>query len=403
MQIPELPEVRELKHLSPSLYEAVLVCKARAAWIAFGERDSVPQHSRALLGTSVHAVVEDAHNGRLPGGDDESRRTEARDLFDRKAKDLYDDAHPLLRAKFPGPERIPYYYLFRERAVLLALDAAGRPSATRAAAGAPGPRVEPPQVALVETTLRSRDGLLVGRPDYVDSVAREVVDYKTGAGPDDDPEGLRDSEVRQLRLYVYLAGEIGLDLQKGAVVRADGRRVALDIPEADAVAEGQRAREALYAFNAGAAEGFKQLAEPSPEACRYCPCIPFCEAFWEKATAAWTDRCGAHVEGTVTQVSRAVVQNTALITFELAVARGTTTAGIAVVQQLPENWARAGGASLPTVGDMVRIVDARVADETHGTAVIRPDRLTTALWTVRDASARDGQPDDENSEAGGGR
>ena len=403
MRIPEQPAVRELKHLSPSLYEAVLVCKARAAWIAFGDPDRVPQHPRALLGTCVHAVVEDAHNGRLPPGDDDSRRAAAREIFDRKAKDLYDGAHPLLRAKFPAAERIPYYYLFRERAALLALDAAARPEAAHPAATGPGPRRQPPQGALVETTLRSRDGLLVGRPDYVDAAAGEVVDYKTGAGPDDDPDGLRDSEARQLRLYVHLARELGLDLQKGVVVRADGRRVVLDIADGDAVAEGQRAREELRAFNAEAAEGFKRLAEPSPEACRYCPCIPFCEAFWEKATAVWADQCGLHLEGTVSGVSRAVVQNTPLITLELAVARGTTAPGAAVVQQLPEKWACADGVPPPEAGDVVRVVDARLADGAAAVAVIRPDRLTTALWTVcRASAAREDGPDGENDGAGSG-
>lgn len=403
MRIPGQPAVRELSHLSPSLYEAVLVCKARAAWIAFGDRDRVPQHPRALLGTCVHAVVEDAHNGRLPPGDDDSRRAAAREIFDRKAKDLYDGAHPLLRAKFPAAERIPYYYLFRERAALLALDAAARPNAAHPAAAGPGPGTQPPQGALVETTLRSRDGLLVGRPDYVDAAASEVIDYKTGAGPEDDPAGLLGSEARQLRLYVHLARELGLDLKRGVVVRADGRRVALDVSEADAATEGQESREALRSFNAEAAKGFKRLAEPSPETCRYCPCIPFCEAFWETAAADWADQCGTHVEGTVFSVSRAVVQNTALITLELAMTRGTAPPGTAVVQQLPEKWACGDGTPPPQAGDIVRVVNCRAADEADGVSVIRPDRLTTAFWTVRRATSAAARAEDaEKSGAGDG-
>jgi hypothetical protein len=404
MRIPEQPAVEELKHLSSGLYEAARVCKAHAAWLAFGDRDGVPHHPRALLGICVHAVVEDAYNGRLPSGDEDHRRSGARDIFDSKATKLHAAAHPLLRAKFPTPERIPYYHLFREWAALLAVDAAARPNAEHVSAAAPKSGTPLPERPLVETTLRSRDGLLTGRPDYVDPAVGDVVNYKTGAGPDDDPEGLRDSEVRQLRLYVHLAHERGIDLRRGVVVRLNGRRVALEVSEAEAAAEGQSAREALRAFNAKTAEGFKRLAEPSPGACRHCPCIPFCEAFWESATPAWASECGTHVEGTVSAVFRAVMHETALVTLELTVARGTAAPGFAVVQQLPEKWVCAGGAQSPAVGDVIRVVNCRLADDAGETALIRPERLTTAVWTVRRAAAAaaDDGTAKENVDAGNG-
>ena len=259
-----------------------------------------------------------------------------------------------------------------------------------------------PRARICRLTRRCSRRAALCRGGDQDRPSRSRLSGRTfGAPAADQPAG--DSEARQLRLHVHLARELGLDLQKGVVVRADGRRVVLDIADADAVAEGQRAREELRAFNAEAAEGFKRLAEPSPEACRYCPCIPFCEAFWEKATAVWADQCGLHLEGTVSGVSRAVVQNTPLITLELAVARGTTAPGAAVVQQLPEKWACADGVPPPEAGDVVRVVDARLADDADDVAVIRPDRLTTALWTVcRASAAREDGPDGENNGAGSG-
>ena len=359
--------------------------------MAFGESEAVPQHPRALLGTCLHSVVADAHNGRLASGDHESRRSAARELFDRKARDLYAVAHPLVRAKFAAPERIPFYYLFRERAVLLALAARARGDIAHAAPAAFAVGAQPKWAVLVETRLTSRDGLLVGRPDYVDSAAGEIVDYKTGAGPEEDPDGLLDSEARQLRFYVHLARELGLEFDKGAVVRSDGRRVELGVSAADAADEGQRAREALRAFNAAASETFNRIAEPAPESCRYCPCIPFCESFWEKATVDWADQCGTHIEGTVSSVSRVVMQNTALITLDLAVTRGTTAPGPAVVQQLPEGWASGDGTPAPEAGDVVRVVNCRLANEAEAVTLIRPDRLTTALWTVSRAPEAGGE------------
>jgi hypothetical protein len=284
------------------------------------------------------------------------------------------------------PQRVPYYYLFRERAAALTLGMAARINAENAATPASGAVASRALGTLAETTLRSRDGLLLGRPDYVDPPTGEVVDYKTGAGPEHDPDGLSDAEARQLRLYVHLAREHSFSVRRGVVVRSDGRRIALDITEADAAAEGQLARETLAAFNATASEGFKNVAKPSREACRYCPCIPFCEPFWEAAAPSWVETCGSHVEGAISAMNTAVVQDTTLVTIELAVTRGTVRSRAAVVQQLPEAWACADGAPPPRVGDVVRVVNSRLMEDSGQSALLRPDRLTTALWTVRPAA-----------------
>lgn len=403
MRIPDRPSVRELKHLSPSLYEAALLCRARAAWAAFGDREALPQHPIALLGTCLHAVVEDAHNGELAPGGDQSRRVAARQIFDRRAKKLHERAHPLLRAKFAAPDRLPYYNLFRERAVLLALEAASRVDLGPAAAAPESTALPRLNDSLVEANLTSPDGLLVGRPDWINAAAGEVVDYKTGAGPDDDSAGLLDSEARQLRLYVHIARARGLNVTRGVVVRADGRRVAMDVPEAEAEAEGQRARELLRAFNADARKSFEELAKPAPSSCRYCPCIPFCEPFWEAVSPAWAEQCGIHVEGTVSKVNRSVLQNAALLTLELNVLRGTTPAGSATVQQIPEKWVSAGDSELPEAGGLVRVVNCRPGDDTEAGRIIRADRMTTAVWIVRSAPAEAGQSGNEQQDAEGAR
>lgn len=383
MRLPDRPSVKALKHLSPSLYSAALTCKARAAWIAFGDRSAVPQHPKAILGICVHAVAEAAHKGQLPSGDDESRRAAARGMFDRTAGELYDRANPLLRAKFSAPDRLPYYNLFRERAALLALEASASLDGKLQAAPPPGAASPAQAHRLVEAGLESPDGLLIGRADYIDTAAGEVVDYKTGTGPEEEPGGITESEARQLRFYVHLARAVGLNLSRGVVVRADGRRAAMDVSEPEAAAEGHRAREVLHSFNAEAGRSFEELAEPGPDTCRNCPCIPLCEPFWRAASATWAEQCGTHVEGTVSGVSRSVVQNIALLTLDLTVERGTAALGRGVVQQLPETWATADGTAPPGPGDLVRLVTCRVADAAADLSLIRADRLATALWTVR--------------------
>ena len=191
-----------LTRLSPSQYQAGRMCKARLAWAARGRRDELPDHPKALLGTSFHAVVEAAALGRFPEENDEAIGAVARDMFDQVTGSAYGRAHELLRVKYRSAEALPYYYLFRERAALAAVGVAagrGRPSASNVPV-----RGEAPPRRLIETTLTSSDGLLFGRPDYVDLQAEEIVDYKTGVSFE-DATAISDAEIRQLNLYVHLA------------------------------------------------------------------------------------------------------------------------------------------------------------------------------------------------------
>ena len=244
----------------------------------------MPQHPKAILGICLHGVVEAAHTGRFTSADEGSTRGAARELFDRSAADLHRRAHVLLRAKFSSPERMPYYNLFRERAAVLAVQVVSRQDAMQESALPIGESSGGPRGGLTEEKLTSRDGLLSGRADYIDTLASEIVDYKTGVGPEDEPEGLLDSEARQLRFYAHVARDRGIAVTKGVVVRADGRRVSIALPEDAVAAEGKRAREVLGAINAKVGRSFEEVADPSPVNCVNCPCIPFCEPFW---MAAW--------------------------------------------------------------------------------------------------------------------
>jgi hypothetical protein len=378
MRVPDAPGVTPLQHLSPSVYEALFRCRALAAWAAFGDRGTLPQHPKAFLGVCLHGVVEDAHNGRLAGSDGEGRPAAARNLFDERARFLYDHAHPLIRVKFSSPERLPYYNLFRERA---ALEAAA--SAERIERGVPSANATQPAPELrlyAEKKLLSRDGLLVGRPDLIDAVAQEVVDYKTGAPQDEAVDAVSEAEARQLRLYVHLAQDNGLPVSRAVVARPDGRCASIDVSREEANAEGRRARDLLAKYNSGAGVAFSEAAQPSPESCRFCPCIPLCEAFWRAASPTWEDQCGVQLEGHVAAVEESTVQGMKLMTLRVQVQRGTVAAGEAFVEQIPEAWTTADGSNPPREGAVVRIVHARRAGD-DVPPVIRVDRTATSVWT----------------------
>lgn len=378
MQIPVPPDTASLRHLAPSQYEAGRACKARLAWTTCGRRDELPVHPKALLGTCFHAVIEAAATGRFAAQDDEVIGASAREMFDRQAAIAYSGAHALLRVKYRSVEVLPYYYLFRERAALLAqrvVDRRGSPSPTAAPVrGATLP------TRLIETTLTSRDGLIFGRPDYVDLQAHEIVDYKTGASADDAP-AVSPAEIRQLNLYVHLALENDLPVSRGVIVRPGGRRDATDVTEAQADAEGRQAREVLEAFNQIAGRPFDAIAQPAAETCQFCPCVPFCESFWRDAASAWLEECGTHIEGRITAITESQVQGIQVLTFDLDVSRGTVDSARVFVEQVPESWTTVGGCPRPSIGDVLRIVHGR-ATSPGGAPVVKIDRTLTSVWTV---------------------
>ena len=124
MRLPRATTVAPIRQISPSLYQAMLRCRARAAWIAHGDKAAVPLQPKALLGTCFHAAVEQANRGQFSGLGRDEQLQAARNVFDRSAQTVLAQTHPLLRVKFGSPEKLPYYNLYRERAAIEAADSA---------------------------------------------------------------------------------------------------------------------------------------------------------------------------------------------------------------------------------------------------------------------------------------
>lgn len=370
MLTPPEPAPAPIQAISPSLYEALLLCPARATWYANGSRSILPTHPSALLGTCFHAVMEALQRGIAHGDEDECREG-ARRAFDELAARIHGEAQPLLRVKFPSPARIPYYNLIRERAAAAAAEYCRTVQH-------PGERS---RSSVAEARFESSDHVIVGRPDLIDPEHSEVIDYKTGQ-PHDDGWQVSEREGRQLRLYAYLAAESGIEVTKGTIIRSNGETGSIQIPEKDAQAEAESARRLLAEFNASVESGisFRDAAIPSPTACRMCPCIPLCEAFWDAADSGWREECGVHVEGTVSSIHPAEVQGTALLTITVDASRGTLDEGEASIEQIPQGWVLADGDRCPERADAVRLVDGRLVSEDP--AVVRADRVTTSLWRL---------------------
>jgi hypothetical protein len=385
MFAPEPPDMVQLARITPSIYEAGLTCLAKAAWYALGGHGVLPDNPAAILGTSFHEVVAAAHRGTLMAAN-HSDRTPARQLFDETVRTLHKNAHPLVKLKFPIPERLPYYNLQRERTSIIAAHIA----VSRLSTGSPVETLRTStSPARTESRLRSKDGLIVGRADHIDGKSESVVDYKSGYVVGADADAVSDSEARQLRLYAYLAGENGIYVSKGIVVRGSGQRCELPISPAEAEAEANSARTQLQTIDAAVTNGavFSDLASPSPQSCKSCVCIPFCTSFWAAVKPEWSPDCGSHVEGNVIDVESRLIQGVSLTTLSLAVRSGTISGQTASVEQIPSDWMKIED-DLPCSGDVVRVVHGRELEMNGNTAVVRIDKAMIAVWRLRVDTSR---------------
>jgi PD-(D/E)XK nuclease superfamily len=378
MTLPHPPKPTKLACLSLSTYEAMRYCKARAAWLAFGNREVLPGSPAAILGLCFHDVVAKAQTGQLYIGG-ETVESAARHHFNNKAEDLFTKSHEMFKVKFGVKERLPFYYLRREESVALARTlspGASHPVGSRSSKQKPSPKD-------IEQSLRSKDDLLYGRPDLIDSVAGEVVDYKTRRESSEDSEEITDRERRQLRFYAHLANENGMKVQRGTIALANGKRFTVELSDKEVLQEAISAVEALESYNAtvNSKTTFEEIATPAPQNCLYCPCMVLCEAFWGQAKPAWQESVGAHLQGKIQSISNAVVQGTNLVTLHIQSVGGTICeSGEVVLEQIPEEWLLGRLKPSNTSENLVRIINARIGAITPERTVLRADRTATEVW-----------------------
>jgi len=328
-------------------------------------------------------------NREMLSRDANERRLEARGIFDRKAERQLSDAHPLIRQKYSSKEHLPFYFLQRERAVAYAV---GRLDASNQNSRRPITELSldaSRRTGRVEHSLTSGDGVIYGKPDLVNASEGWIVDYKTGASAEPGGDSPSAREKRQLALYVYLTYQNGINVTGGKIVRSNGQEAIIRISEEEAESEASIARGILRAYNtaAGLAESFVDLATPSKDNCQFCPCIPFCDAFWRESAPWWQDLTGANVEGEVSAIQRSV-HELPVLTLTLSNVIGTVEASNSeiILEQLPQQWLSLTSESLPTLGERVRVVDARkTATETP--VIIRADRGGTTVWVIPRSSS----------------
>jgi hypothetical protein len=318
--------------------------------------------------------------GELPS-DEAAVPAAARAVFDGEAQRILNSAHALLRAKYPTKEHLPNYFLQRERAVVAAKRLSLRVREQR------GPDRPPsPEAALSpEQTLVSADGQLKGKIDWLKVDDGEVVDYKAGIVPPGEGLEASDRERRQLTFYAYLANEKGHAVTKGTIVRSNGRTCSIQIAPQQATALAEDARQALADYNQAirSLNTFEQLAQPSKEACWFCPCIPVCEKFWQAEKTGWTEvqGFGWHIQGVITNISTSTLQGLTVMTMKLGRCTGTDIQQNTevTIEQVPVSWVTTDPSDIPREGDAIRVVHARKATA-DSTTVFRADKALSTIW-----------------------
>ncbi len=324
MQRPGEVTFAPLKRASHSTLEGLRSCQLRVAFgLDEGFAAAQQQSTWALLGTAVHGVYEALARGEFDGLDEDAVETAVGSqweaLIAARVEELKSEPDGL---QPPPPERWPRYQLTRVRLVNAVSEVARRRVAPREAGGQPARG----SVAVEEWT-ETKDGLLVGRVDRVESGngRLELVDIKNGVSWPEPSLGPDSSYGRQLLLYAFIwHDQHGEWPDVVSLQRTDGTRVSAQLDKALVEEQGREAYRLLEEFNEAVSRSPSEgsLASPSAETCDHCPFRGACNPFL-KATGPEWDMFRETVRGTVVKAE----DTTKGPRLTLAVSEGTVPTG----------------------------------------------------------------------------
>lgn len=374
---------------SPTRAESMRACMLRAGLSrAQAVSAFVLGNPKAWLGTAYHEVLE-----KLAGVDLQTESVEAavERLWTAAIASQHQRmlSHPLDR-RFGAPTTWPGYYVTRASADLRARGiASARPAGSHAAGAATPPSA--PAATIREEEFKAFDGKLLGRPDVIQD--GDVVDYKTGAIVEYDEIAQADvvkaAYVRQLRIYGYLAKQsLGSWPRRGVLLPAVGEGVEVPLNPTDCEAEARGAVALLDEYNARAtmASSVRDLAAPSPEACKWCSQKLVCEPFWESAVASWSGQLdGAAIEGDLVGAPEKV-QGGSAYAFSLCVVAGSEERKL--VRVAPLNPSTHDRVAALVAGERVRITGLRARPD--GVLVPTPRTIIRPLREIPDVQPAGG-------------
>lgn len=159
----------------------------------------------------------------------------------------------------------------------------------------------PPEHRLTEIRTATAEGDIAGRIDLLilnSSGHATVVDHKVGAITEADvvPGGRYHTQVL---LYAAMARDMGLKPVQTEIRPLGREPIVLHPSDADLAQAVKTAGQAIAHYNTAVQEGDElSLAQPSEDACRWCPFLVRCQAIWSGQEVDVGNISG--VEGTLT-------------------------------------------------------------------------------------------------------
>ena len=319
---PKVFELRPILVVSPSLAETLRACPLQAALSRIsGVESFVLGNPKAWLGTAYHEVLERLWTSTEPNLSDEQLIeylwSSAIDALRQKAI-----AHPH-DCRFALPEKWPGYHLARACVEIRAKQAlAEHPRLPGGGQSAYSATSE-----VREQQLSGMDGKLIGKPDLL--IDNEIRDYKSGTiyQKTAAAKTVKEGYLRQLRLYGHLANEnYGSCPRKGRLLPMQGAPVEIDLDPETCAAEAVDAVNLLNHYNSQliTVSDVRSLAEPSPEACRWCDFKIICAAFWETADVSWAEEISSGAVRGILNESPILIHNGRALSISLHIVGGTT-------------------------------------------------------------------------------
>jgi len=364
--------VESIEAVSPTLVETLYACKLQAGLSRVkGANRFVLGNPKAWLGTAYHEVLATA--GGYSGDDLETVLSAAWDAAINREHQRAKN-HPLDK-RFGEPETWPSYHLVAAMARIRAQEL------VEARQDSPERRPMPEPTTLAnhrEHKFSGAGGRIVGRPDVVRHY--EIIDFKSGNIYDSSAhEQIKRSYVRQLKLYAFLVNEsLGWWPRRAILAPMVGLPVEIDIDPRACEKEARDAVRLLNDYNALVSRhaDISQFANPSPEACQWCPFQSICPCFWDAVEPSWLDLGSAAIRGIICEAPKSLYhENTVFLAIE--VQGGTERQKVVEISSL-NTAIQLDGNSLKR-GDEVRITG--LSRRSDGTVYVT---LRTVLARVQD-------------------
>lgn len=303
------PSAKPLTSISPTFFNEAMECRLKAVWQANGNPPLLPRSPKTWVGSVVHRLLSEAGSARLPPQED---------AINHRWEQLIAQAHASIASSAvekhlsPLTRSVPDINVRRIRATRRAQEIAQR--STPRATSSTNPVSVPPYGH--EIPLRSRDYTVRGIIDAALHQASDrttIQDFKSGPVMETDEDGTtqpRTSYQVQLKIYAALYAETfdrwpdSLQLVSLAGTPTD---VAFDPSECLSLVD--QAKTMLQEINASISRHAPEtvqstLANPSPNACRFCPYRPGCPPYRSARTIFPTTDWPNDLIGIVEQVTR---------------------------------------------------------------------------------------------------